>query len=171
MEASAPSKLKSLSKAVLALYLLVLLWLLLFKFSYDIVSVIRTYQVRRINLIPFAGSSPSGVRQMIENIIVFVPFGLLLGVNLKQATFWRKLALVLILSLAVETTQFVLSIGISDITDVITNTIGGLIGLALYEGCNRYVDNDKLDRAIVVSMASILVLLLFLRIFVFRFRY
>ncbi len=165
------NKMKSLSRAVLVFYLLVLLWLVLFKFSYDISSVIRDYQVRRINLIPFASSSPSGVRQMIENIVVFVPFGLLLSVNFKQVTFWRKLALVLILSLAVEATQFVLAIGITDITDVITNTFGVLIGLVLYDLCTKHYDSDKLDRFIAVTVASILILFLLLRIFVFRVRY
>jgi glycopeptide antibiotics resistance protein len=108
---------------------------------------------------------------MIENIVVFVPFGLLLSVNFKQVTFWRKLALVLILSLAVEATQFVLAIGITDITDVITNTFGVLIGLVLYDLCTKHYDSDKLDRFIAVTVASILILFLLLRIFVFRVRY
>ena len=33
-------------------------------------------------------------------------------------------------SLAVEIIQFALAIGVTDITDIITNTLGGFIGLA-----------------------------------------
>lgn len=171
MEASATNFVKLLSKTVLALYLLILLWLVLFKFSYNLSSVLIDYQTRGLNLIPFAGSSWGNVKEMIDNLVAFVPFGLLLSVNLKRATLWRKLALMFIVSLAVEMTQFVLAIGITDITDVITNTFGGFIGLILYDLCNKYVDNEKLDRFIVVTVASVLIVFLLLRIFVFRVRY
>jgi glycopeptide antibiotics resistance protein len=78
-----------------------------------------------------AGSGAGKRPQTIYNFVVFIPFGLLLSVNLKRTSFWRMLASVFIFSLAVETIQFVFAIGVTDITDVITNTPGGLVGLAL----------------------------------------
>lgn len=45
-----------------------------------------------------------------------------------------------ILSFTLETMQFILSIGASDITDIITNTTGTIVGLFLYfilEKCLR----------------------------------
>ncbi|EFH84437.1 VanZ family protein [Ktedonobacter racemifer] len=161
---------KSLSKTLLALYLLILLWLVLFKFSFNLSSVLD-YQTRSLNLIPFAGASRDNLREMIYNFVVFIPFGLLLSVNLKRANFWRKLAFVFIFSLAAEMIQFVFAIGATDITDVITNTFGGFLGLILYDLSNKYVDNEKLDRFIVVAGTILLILFILLRFLFFKVRY
>ena len=171
MKPSATNFIKLASKAVLALYIFTLLWLVLFKLSFDLPSVLLDYQSRSLNLIPFLGFSRGNGKEIIENFIIFIPFGLLLSVDLKRLSFWRKLAIMFIVSLAVETLQFVFAIGTTDITDVITNTFGGFIGLVLYDVCHKYVDEDKLDRFIVVAAASVLILLLLLRIFVLRVRY
>jgi glycopeptide antibiotics resistance protein len=152
---------KSLARALLALYLLILAWLVLFKFSLDL-SPILDYQTRSLNLIPFADVSRHNLRETIYNLVVFIPFGLLLSVNLKQAGFWRRLACVFIVSLAAEITQFVFAIGITDITDVITNTAGGFLGLILYDLLNRFVDTKKLDRSIVIAGTILLALFVIL---------
>lgn len=162
---------KPLSKILLIAYLLILSWLVLFKFSFDLFSVIVDHQTRGLNLIPFAGLSRGTLREMIDNFVVFIPFGLLLGVNFKRISFWRKLAFVFIFSLAAEVIQFVLAIGTTDITDVITNTFGGLLGLMLYDVGKRYVDNAKLDRFVTVVGMVLLVALILLRVLVFRVRY
>ena len=47
---------KQLPKILLAIYLVTLLWLVLFKFSLHPGSVIANYHVRVVNLIPFAGA-------------------------------------------------------------------------------------------------------------------
>jgi glycopeptide antibiotics resistance protein len=160
---------KSLSRALLALYLLLLLWLVLFKLSFDLLSVILTHQTRSINLIPFAGSVNLG--EIIDNCVVFIPLGLLLSVNFKRANFWRKLAFVSVLSLAVETAQFVLAIGVTDITDLIANTFGGFLGLILYDLSNKYISGEILDRFIVLVGTILLVSLIMLRVLVFKVRY
>jgi glycopeptide antibiotics resistance protein len=162
---------KVLSRALLALYLLVLSWLVLFKFSYDLFSVLLDYQTRSLDLIPLADALRGNLRETIDNFVIFIPFGLLLGVNLKRANFWRKLALVFIFSLAAEMIQFVFAIGRTDVTDVITNTLGGFVGLMLYDLSKKYVDSEKLDRFIVIAGTILLILLILLRVFFFRVRY
>ena len=152
---------KSLAKILLALYLLILLWLVLFKFSLDL-SPILDYQTRSLNLIPFAGLSRNNLRETIYNFVVFIPFGLLLSVNLKRANFWRRLAIILGFSLAAEMIQFVFAIGVTDITDVITNTAGGFLGLILYDLLNTFVDTKKLDRSIVIAGTILLALFVLL---------
>ena len=102
------------------------------------------------------------MRETIYNFVVFIPFGLLLSVNLKRAGFWRKLAFVFIFSLAVEVIQFVFAIGVTDITDVITNTSGGFLGLILYALLNTFVDTKKLDRSIVIAGTILLALFIVL---------
>jgi glycopeptide antibiotics resistance protein len=153
---------KPIPKTLLAVYLFILLWLVLFKFSSDPLSVLRDYHTRSLNLIPFAGSSRESWAETVSNLVVFVPFGLLLSVNLKRATFWRKLAVICIFSIAVEVIQFILAIGTTDITDVITNTVGGSLGLILYNLVGKYVDDEKLDRFIILTSVILLVVCIIL---------
>ena len=162
---------KSLSKTVFVLYLFTLLWLVLFKFSFDLPSVLLDHQTRSLNLIPFVAASGDNSRELIDNFVVFIPFGLLLSVNLKQTNFWRKLTFVFVFSLAAEVIQFVLAIGTTDITDIFTNTLGGLFGLALYDFSKKYIDDEKLDRFIVIVGAILLILFLLFRFLILRVRY
>jgi glycopeptide antibiotics resistance protein len=152
---------KPLAKILLVFYLLSLIWLVLLKFSFDLSSVLDS-QTRSLNLVPFADISHDNLREAIYNFIVFVPLGLLLSVNLKRANFWRKLAFVFILSLTAEMIQLIFAIGATDITDVITNTSGGFLGLILYEFCSRYVHNEKLDRFIAVGGTILLAIVILL---------
>jgi glycopeptide antibiotics resistance protein len=147
------------------------LWLILFKTSIDFSSVLLNYQSRSLNLVPFAGYARGNAREMLDNFVVFVPLGLLLGINLKRTSFWRKLSFVFLFSVTAEVMQFVLAIGTSDITDVATNTLGGLFGLALYDVSKKYVENEKLDQCIIAAITALLLFFLFLRFLVFKVRY
>lgn len=162
---------KYLPRTVLSVYLVVLLWLVLFKFSAHPLSVLLHYQRRSLNLIPFAGSSQSNFYQVIGNIIAFIPLGVFLSINFKAIDFRRKLTYIFVLSVAIEITQYVFAIGSSDITDVISNTLGGLIGLLLYETVSKHIETKKLDQFIVVVSAVLLIILILLRTLVFRVRY
>jgi|SRR5687768_3226023 len=156
------------SRTLFAAYLFILLWLVLFKFSYDPFAVLRDFQTRSLNLIPFARTRNS---EMISNIVAFIPFGVMLGVNFKQVVFRYKIAVIFAFSLAVEIIQYALAIGVADITDIIMNTLGGLMGLAAYGSVSRHTDDNYLDRYILVAGTLILLTILYLRIFVFVVRY
>nr|WP_063856925.1 glycopeptide resistance protein VanZ-A [Niallia circulans]CAB61225.1 VayZ protein [Niallia circulans] len=151
---------KILSRGLLALYLVTLIWLVLFKLQYNILSVFHYHQ-RSLNLIPFAAHG--SLREMIDNIIIFIPFGLLLNVNFKKVGFLLKFAFILVLSLTFELIQFIFAIGATDMTDVITNTVGGFLGLKLYGLSNKHINNKKLDRIIIFVGILLLVLLLYYR--------
>src|SRR5262245_27121652 len=157
-----------LSRALFAAYLLVLLWLVLFKFSYDPFGVIHDYQTRSLNLIPFAYANKS---EVISNVFAFIPFGVMLGIDFKQVPFRNKIAVVFFFSLAVEVIQFVLAIGATDITDIIANTLGGLVGLTGYLAVSKYTNQKYLDRCILAAGTLILLAILYLRIFVVIVRY
>jgi Glycopeptide antibiotics resistance protein len=157
-----------LSGILFAAYLFILLWLVLFKFSYDPFAVIRDFQTQSLNLIPFARTLKG---EMIANIIAFVPFGVMLGVNFKQLAFGYKIAVIFAFSLAAEIIQYALAIGVSDITDLIMNTLGGFIGLAAYAAVSKRTNNKYLDISILVVGTLVLVTILYFRIFVFIVRY
>lgn len=152
---------KILSRGLLALYLVTLIWLVLFKLKFNISSVLN-YHHRSLNLIPFA--APSIVNgeinfgEMIFNCIFFIPFGLLLNVNFKKIGFLPKIASILVFSLSAELIQFIFAIGATDITDIITNTFGGFLGLKLYTLCNKFINNERLD-TVIMSIGAVLFVL------------
>lgn len=159
------------SRVLLAAYLAVLLWVVLFKLSYDVAAVVRDYRTRSLNLLPFGGVSWAHDGELISNVVVFLPLGVLLGVVLTRLAWWWKLGVAFLVSVALETTQYVLAIGTTDITDVITNTLGALVGLVLYDVAARYVAREKLDRVVVVAGTVLLVAGVLLRVLVLRVKY
>ncbi|MFQ3545568.1 glycopeptide resistance protein VanZ-A [Halobacillus rhizosphaerae] len=152
------------SRGLLALYLVLLIWLILFKLQYNILSVFH-YQHRSLNWVPFADHSieSGNYREMVDNIIIFIPLGLLLNVNFKEVRFFPKLAFIMALSLTFEFIQLIFAIGATDITDIITNTFGGFLGLKLYDVSNKYLSNKKLDRIIIFAGILLLVIMLYFR--------
>ena len=151
---------KILARTLLVLYLLVLIWLVLFKFSFNLSTMLDNQT--GLNFIPFAASfgmdGEINVREILYNCLFFIPLGLLLGLNFKKIAFKWKLLSILLLSLAAEVIQYVFAIGASDITDVLTNTLGGFLGLVLYGACRKFGNDKKLDR-IIISAGIVLFLL------------
>ena len=138
---------------MLAIYLVILLWLVFFKLSFDFSAILHVHY-RSLNLVPFAApvrvNGRTSWAEMIENGLVFIPFGLLLNVNFSRPGFLKKLFLIFIFSLSVELIQYIFAIGASDITDLIANTTGGLLGLILYSMGNAMLEKKKLDWIIIV---------------------
>lgn len=88
-----------------------------------------------INLLPFDdyfNGRGDTVRQIALNVIMMIPFGFLLPVVKKQ-TMLSCIARTLMFSLSIELLQPLMNgFRSADITDVITNTVGGMIGYLLY---------------------------------------
>ncbi len=76
---------------------------------------------------------------------------------------YAKIMMIAGTSFLLETTQYVLAIGRSDITDVLTNTAGGLLGLIVYLMVARLIGNRiKANRlfSILVGIVSVVVIVL-----------
>jgi len=141
------------SKFLLGIYLFFLLWLILFKLSFNLPQFL-TYSYSNVNLVPFSTFSfenTTVLRETTYNLIVFFPFGVLLNVNFKRLSFSKKLGIIFLVSFLAELIQFLFGIGVADITDLITNTTGGLIGLwAAYQLLNKHLSTNKLDRLAII---------------------
>ena len=136
------------SKFLLGIYLFFLLWLILFKLSFNLPQFL-TYSYSNVNLVPFSTFSfenTTVLRETTYNLIVFFPFGVLLNVN----SFSKKLGIIFLVSFLAELIQFLFGIGVADITDLITNTTGGLIGLWAYQLLNKHLSTNKLDRLAII---------------------
>ena len=158
---------KFLLRLTLALYLSMLLWLVLFKTSTEILLVLTDVHIQSINMVPFTGQ----FREMIENFIIFIPLGILIGANFKKLSFLKKFVSIFSLSFAIEILQYVLAIGVTDINDFITNTLGGLLGLSIYSIFDKGSSTKKVDTTIIITTALILAVCLFFRFFVFKVKY
>ena len=78
----------------------------------------------------FRGSLDSGI-SIILNILLFVPFGYLLT-GLDSQKKLRPILLSFSLSLLIELLQYVTCRGVFDVDDLLTNTLGGLIGEMIF---------------------------------------
>ena len=96
-------------------------------------------RVREINLIPFRYTNVvEGDLFWLEplfNIVVFLPFGILL----KKLNYDLKFGhgIFLIVRLFFEIIQYIFSIAVSEITDIITNVIGGVAGMIVVGILNK----------------------------------
>ncbi|MET3558600.1 glycopeptide antibiotics resistance protein [Streptococcus rupicaprae] len=122
-----------LISSTLILYLLVLTWLVLFKFA---LTPYELPQMRSLNLTPFAQSQnwdgSLHIKEIVANVLVFMPFGLLIRRHQPGWSVERILGLGLGLSLLLESLQYLLATGASDITDLLTNGFGVLMGGGFY---------------------------------------
>ncbi len=70
-------------------------------------------------------------KNIVGNLLLFIPFGFLVAYYLKNYKLWLVLILSFISSLAIEVTQY--KIGrVFDIDDIILNVLGGVIGFMLF---------------------------------------
>lgn len=86
------------------------------------------------------------IRQIVLNVIMTIPFGFLFPLcrclSAKRCGLLRCLLMTVALTLSIELLQPLLNAArSSDITDVITNTTGGLIGYAIYAVIHSRVRN------------------------------
>lgn len=155
-------RLIAIASVLFVLYLVILVWVILFKLQFTLSDIDHT---RSVNLIPFHYSTASGeqfhIGEVRDNVLIFIPFGILLSMLAPKMKLRSKILILLGTSLILETMQYVLTIGSTDITDLITNASGGAIGIGLYVLLLKVVkDKQKIDTVILVVAGIVTVLFL-----------
>lgn len=142
------------------IYMVLLVWIILFKLQFSI-SELDT--IRSINFIPFHYDNEIGIRfhltEVLENVAIFAPLGIYLCMLKHEPKFPVKLMFIVGTSFALEVFQYILSIGRSDITDLITNTCGGLLGIAIYSILVKLFRSRKRTNKFITIIASIVTVL------------
>lgn len=142
-------------------YVLFLMWNILFKYvsPIELFSNQREFH-RSINLIPFNDIINGYYNQMdiVGNIILFIPLGIYISMFLKGFKWYKNVAILALISLFFEASQYIFAIGASDVTDLITNTFGGTIGIALYWIIKKIFKEDSKVKNFV-SICSTLVMI------------
>lgn len=136
-----------------AAYLILLIAVVIFKLPF---YSGKLTDIRVVNLIPFKGSFDENgnflIREIFFNILLFVPLGVYLSLLKTNWSFKIKTISVMCLSLLLEIIQFVFAIGRSDVTDVLSNTLGGIIGIAFCAVLGRAFKNKatKIIRCLII---------------------
>lgn len=133
---------KSKGKDILLVYTLMYIYLsfvLYFTLMPVITSVpyVFNHPYKPMNLVPFIDvleGRGDFFRQVMLNIIMTIPFGFLFPLTgNKSAKFGRTVFFCFLMSLGIELLQPLINgFRSSDITDIITNVLGGMVGYGLY---------------------------------------
>ena len=154
------NKTNKLTNVLYIIYLIALFWIILFKLN---VPFSYMGNMRRINLTPFSGMNGQFfLGEIIMNVVIFVPIGIYAGILFKKWIIGKKLFLLFLISFICEVFQFILGVGVSDITDIINNTLGGIIGLMIYKGIEKVFKNSGKTQKFINILATIGTILMIL---------
>ena len=145
-----------LTNSLFVIYLIALFWILLFKLG---VHFSNMGGARSLNLIPFREllilNGRIGFSEMIMNVLIFIPLGIYAGVVFRRWMLGEKLFFFFLISLIIECFQFIFALGVFDITDIVNNTFGGIIGLMMYSGVEKLFKSSVKAQKLINIIAAI----------------
>ena len=158
-----------LTNVLFVIYLIALFWILLFKLGVHFSNMGNS---RSINLIPFREflilNGKIDFAEMIMNVVIFVPLGIYAGIVFKRWLTGKQLFLFFLISLIIEGFQYILALGVFDITDIVNNTFGGIIGLMIYKGIEKAFKNSGKAQKFINLLATIGTFLMILFLFLLK---
>lgn len=107
-------------------YMLILAWVILCHGTLETFNSVFDPDFRSLNFYLYFNGMES-----ILNMLIFVPLGLYLSVLFEKSALLKKVAMVVATSVLFEIVQYVFAVGATDIMDVINNTVGGCVGIAV----------------------------------------
>lgn len=155
------NEIKRITYIAFGIYLILLFWLVVFHLSTDLFSI---EHYRNINFLPYAQSALLNggldMSEIVYNILVFLPIGYYLMVLGHQNHPVWNIYIGFFLSLLFEIIQYIFALGASDITDVINNTIGVIVGVLIYILIGKYFNTNRenLINSIVLPGSILLVI-------------
>lgn len=131
-----------------------------------VVSLFYTYKDAWVS------ADASAWRNIVLNILLFVPLGFLLPLGVKRFRSWVKTYLVgFVFTLAIEVYQLVFSAGIFEVADLINNTLGAMIGYGIFAIveqiiCLRKKEKGKAARMLLLQLPLLFTIILFSSIYI-----
>lgn len=125
--------------------------------------------LRQVKLVPFAagdGFGASAPFEVVANLVLFVPFGLYLGLIAASWPWWKVTGVAAVASFALEVAQYLLAVGSSDVTDVVANTAGGLAGIGVLALARRMLRDRTAPVMVRVCSIGTVFALLAIAVFV-----
>lgn len=134
---------KEVTLLIMIIYVLCLFQIVTYQDMFD--SAFGSNFVPFREIFRYSIFSKSFFKNVIGNMLLFMPFGILTTYYIKNDKWWVSLVLLLLASFTIELTQ--LAIGrVFDIDDILLNVIGGMIGFYLFK-LGKYI-LDRLPNSI-----------------------
>ena len=163
------NKTSKLTLVLFIIYLIALFWIIVLKLS---VHFSYMGNLRRINLIPFSETfflkGKLDLGEIIMNVVIFLPLGIYAGILFKRWIIGKIIFLFFLISLICEGFQFILALGVFDITDIINNTLGGIIGLMIFKGIEKVINNRVKAQKFLNIIATIGTILMIVLLFLLK---
>ena len=156
-------KSKKCTLGLLIFYLVALTWIILFKFQFSIADLPH---LRNINLIPFGNSvivnGTIDFSEIIQNLLAFVPYGLFIHILWEEKPLLKQFLPIICTSFLFEIVQYIFAIGGTDITDIITNSLGGFLGIVIAIAISKILNKNWIKVINVISLIGAILLTLFI---------
>lgn len=160
--------------STIILYLALLFGVIIFKTLDSPMDLITGNYIpyRNLNLDPYIWdiymSDSLNKINIIGNVILFIPLTILYRAfgnsNLKK--FFKSILIAFILSVFFEAFQFVFEIGITDVNDIILNTLGGIIGTIIYSLISLFLSKENIKEFISILGGIVIFILIMLTILI-----
>lgn len=153
---------KELSSLLFIIYISSLFYIVTFQDdNYGISNIIPFKEIFRYNII-----STSFFKNVIGNILLYMPFGLFVSAYLNNKKIFPALLLTIVASVTIETVQLVIG-RVFDVDDIMLNVIGGTLGAYLFIILDKF--RSKLPRILKQEwfMNLIVIILLLMGILYF----
>lgn len=144
-----------LTSLLLIIYSVVLFWIIVLK-----LNISFSYKgTQNVNFIPFREPLLHNGRidynEIFLNILIFVPLGLYVSILFRNLLTAGKIFSFFMVSFFFEILQFILRIGAFDITDIINNTLGGIVGLLLLKAITKVFNSPIKAQKLINIIATI----------------
>ena len=173
--------LKIFSIVLFICYLILLIWIVVFKCNYNS-SMLKTYcYFSQMNLEqrfkfflvpfndyfiePFTQTRMNTFQDDMLNIAIFIPLGLYVSYFIKNKKFLKTLGIVFILSATFEVFQLFSLVGAFASKDLITNLLGAILGYLIFRLI--YKKNNGIIRLTILNVLSIFAVITFVPIAIF----
>lgn len=158
-------KSKKVTLGLLMFYLIALIWIIIFKLQFSFENLPH---IRNINLIPFGESvivnGKMDLSEIIQNALAFIPLGLFIHVLWEQKSLLKQFIPIICTSLLFEVIQFTFAIGATDITDLISNSLGGIIGIIIAVAISKITRKNWIKLINIISFIGAITLTLFIAV-------
>ncbi len=138
----------------LAISVALILWLTLFS---RLGSESRHFYPPFWSYRAIANGSGKALIEVIGNIILFLPIGVIAGLIL-HLNLWKTLILGFSFSLIIESCQWFFWLGSFEIDDLLHNTLGAVIGFVCVKQIKPFDEDRKKNTLILVSLIALMII-------------
>jgi len=118
------------------IYFAVLVKLIVFKYLPTHIVIADGNYIPLKTILPYLNGSPTWIvakNNLIGNIALFVPLGFLIPLIYRHTLTWKHILFIAFtVSMALESAQIILRVGVFDVDDIILNVLGAIVGYGAF---------------------------------------